>query len=417
MEGRFKNLIDRFFAETPVIRDYEMFYKALEHEEKTLGRPLTSGNLDYYFNEIQLALSYFISQLGPRGLTLSNLFSYMLDAHKPKFLTNYKGSRSREKITFGLIKFMKLDERKMLSIEELFPKDEGLPKADVKPVENSHVEESSFVHRYKLDKLVGLRAIKDEIEGLIAFANVRKLKIQNGIPPTPETLHMVFYGNPGTGKTTVARLIGAIYKDVGLLEKGHLVEVSRVDLIEKFVGHTAKKVEEQFKAAIGGVLFIDEAYSLYQNESGNDFGKEAIDTLNKLIEDYREQVIVILAGYRNEMERFFTSNSGLKSRFSHYIHFPDYSVAELIEIFENMFSDYDHFLSIGAKFRSEMLIEELEQKRKLMGNARDIRTLFEKTVRNQAIRLAKVENPDRVMLREIAAEDIPEESSLDGMGK
>jgi Cdc6-like AAA superfamily ATPase len=180
-----------------------------------------------------------------------------------------------------------------------------------------------------------------------------------------------------------------------------------------FLAQSPSVVDE----AAGGILFIDEAYALYQNDSGNDFGKEAIDTLNKLIEDYREQVIVILAGYRSEMERFFTSNSGLKSRFSHYIHFPDYSVAELFEIFENMFSDYDHFLSTGAKFRAEMLIEELEQTRKLMGNARDIRILFEKTVRNQAIRLAKVENPDRVMLREIAAEDIPEESSLDGMGR
>jgi stage V sporulation protein K len=408
METKFNKLIDEYFTQTPIIRNYEQFYSALAHKEKILKTSFVLGNMDYFFNEIHTGIPYFQQHLSPTGLTLSNLFSYIVEAHHKLYGS---GSGARKKITLGLIDFLELEKRMQnrINIKDLWPDEEEIPE------QASHIEEISFVHKYKLDKLVGLRGIKDEIEGLIAFANVRKLKIKNGIPPTPETLHMVFYGNPGTGKTTVARLIGSIYKDVGLLEKGHLVEVSRVDLVEKYIGHTAKKVEEQFKAALGGVLFIDEAYALYQNDSGNDFGKEAIDTLNKLIEDYREQVIVILAGYRSEMERFFTSNSGLKSRFSHYIHFPDYSVAELFEIFENMFSDYDHFLSTGAKFRAEMLIEELEQKRKLMGNARDIRTLFEKTVRNQAIRLAKVENPDRVMLREIAAEDIPEESSLDGM--
>jgi AAA+ superfamily predicted ATPase len=410
METKFNKLIDEYFSQTPIIRDYEQFYIALASKEKQLNTTFNHGNLDYFFNEIHEGMPYFQQQLSPTGLTLSNLFSYLVEAQHKLYGS---GSGSRKKITLGLIDYLGLEKRMQsgLSLKDLWPDEEK------KTEQPAHIEEDSYVHRYKLDKLVGLRAIKDEVEGLIAFANVRKLKIENGIPPTPETLHMVFYGNPGTGKTTVARLIGAIYKDVGLLEKGHLVEVSRVDLVEKFVGHTAKKVEEKFKEALGGVLFIDEAYSLYQTDSASDFGKEAIDTLNKLIEDYREQVIVILAGYRTEMEKFFTSNPGLKSRFSHYIHFPDYSVAELFEIFENMFSDYDHFLSTGARFKAEMLIEELEQKRKLLGNARDIRTIFEKTVRNQAIRLAKVENPDRYMLREIAPDDIPSESSLQGMGR
>lgn len=407
METRFNRLIEEYFTEEPIIRDHEPFYRAVANYEKMLNTTFNGGNMDYFFNEICNGLPYFQQHLSPTGMTLSNLFQYIVDAQHKLYGS---GSGTRKKITLGLIDYLGLDKREYISLEDL------LAEEKKKPEEPVHIEEDSFVHRYKLDKLVGLRAIKDEIEGLIAFASVRKLKIKNGIPPTPETLHMVFYGNPGTGKTTVARLIGAIYKDVGLLSKGHLVEVSRVNLVEGFVGQTAKKVEEQFKAALGGVLFIDEAYSLYPYDSGNDFGKEAIDTLNKLMEDYREQVIVILAGYRNEMEKFFTSNSGLKSRFSHYIHFPDYSLEELFEIFENMFSDYDHFLSTGAKFRAEILIEELEKKRKLMGNARDIRTLFEKTLRNQAIRLAKAENPDRAMLREIAPEDIPEASSLGGMG-
>ncbi len=410
MSTKFNKLIDEYFSKTPIIRNYEQFYIALANKEKQLNVTFNHGNMDYFFNEILDGMPYFQQQLSPTGLTLSNLFSYLVEAQHKLYGS---GSGSRKKITLGLIDYLGLEKRMQnrINIKDLWPDEEE------KTEQPAHIEEDSYVHRYKLDKLVGLRAIKDEVEGLIAFANVRKLKIENGIPPTPETLHMVFYGNPGTGKTTVARLIGAIYKDVGLLEKGHLVEVSRVDLVEKFVGHTAKKVEEKFKEALGGVLFVDEAYSLYQTDSVSDFGKEAIDTLNKLIEDYREQVIVILAGYRTEMERFFTANSGLKSRFSHYIHFPDYSVNELFEIFENMFSDYDHFLSTGAKFKAEMLIEELEQKRKLLGNARDIRTLFEKTVRNQAIRLAKVENPDRFMLREIAPDDIPSESSLQGMGR
>jgi stage V sporulation protein K len=408
METKFNKLIEEYFSETPIIRDYARFYIALESKEKHLKIKFVQGNIDYFFNEIHNGIPYFQQNLSPTGLTLSNLFQYIVDAqHKLYYLDSY----SRRKITLGLIEYLGLNKREFLSLKDLFGE-------EAKKIEEpAHIEKESYVHRYKLDKLVGLKAIKDEIEGLIAFANVRQLKIKNGIPATPETLHMVFYGNPGTGKTTVARMIAAIYKDVGLLEKGHLVEVSRVNLVEGFIGQTAKKVEEQFKAALGGVLFVDEAYSLYPYDSGNDFGKEAIDTLNKLMEDYRDQVVVILAGYRNEMEKFFTSNSGLKSRFSHYIHFPDYSLEELFEIFENMFSDYDHFLSTGAKFRAEMLIEELEKKRKLMGNARDIRTLFEKTLRNQAIRLTKAKNPDRTMLREIAPEDIPEESALDGMSR
>lgn len=302
-------------------------------------------------------------------------------------------SSTRKRITNELYLRLLKDRKHFIPISELI---------------NDEEQTQNDFAKTQLSLLIGHDHIRQEIEGLTAFAKIRKLKLEQGIPTSPTTLHMVFYGNPGTGKTTVARLIGAIYKDIGLLEKGHVIEVSRADLVEKHIGHTAKKVQETFELALGGVLFIDEAYALNNSDSDRDFGKEAIDTIVKLTEDFRDQVVVIMAGYQNEMAKMISSNPGLKSRFSVFINFPDYNLEELVQIFEKNVNDLDHILTMGARLKIELLLEELLKKSKLDGNARDVRNIFDRTMLNQANRLKFLTSPTNFQLREIQPEDIPD---------
>jgi len=244
-----------------------------------------------------------------------------------------------------------------------------------------------------LEGLIGLEKIKLEIQELKALANFRQKRLDIGLPVTPTTLHMIFTGNPGTGKTTVARLLGRIYFDIGVLSEDKVIEASRQDLVGEYIGHTAPKTEKLFEKAIGGILFIDEAYSLFK--SGNDFGKEAVETLLKLMEDNRERIVVIIAGYPKEMEDLLASNPGLKSRFSKFLHFEDYSKEELLQIFFKMVSDYQNSLSDGAKFKIEHLIETHYDSGAFNSNARAVRNLFEETTKRQSLRLSKMDNPSQ----------------------
>ena len=188
----------------------------------------------------------------------------------------------------------------------------------------------------QLESLVGLETVKKEVKNLVNLVKVRKLRQENDLPVPPMSFHMVFVGNPGTGKTTVARLISGLYAAIGVLSKGQLVEVDRSGLVAGYVGQTALKTQEVIQSALGGVLFIDEAYSLARKGMENDFGREAIDTLVKLMEDHRDDFLVIVAGYTQEMHDFLTSNPGLISRFNKYIDFPDYTDDELMQILELM---------------------------------------------------------------------------------
>jgi SpoVK/Ycf46/Vps4 family AAA+-type ATPase len=257
----------------------------------------------------------------------------------------------------------------------------------------------------ELNALTGLSAVKEEIDDLISLVRMQQQRKEKGLPLDNDvSLHLVFRGNPGTGKTTVARCIAKIYQALGLLSKGQLVETDRAGLVGKYIGETAPKTKAVIERAMGGVLFIDEAYTLV-SPSEEDFGKEAIDTLLKEMEDHRDNLVVIVAGYNNEMDRFLDSNPGLASRFSNQIHFEDYSADELMEIFASMCSKKQYKLTDGARKKLHDLFEQVDPDS--FANGRGVRNLYEKTLRRLAKRLLR-ENSNEVELiteADIAGED------------
>ncbi len=258
----------------------------------------------------------------------------------------------------------------------------------------------------ELDNLIGITGVKEEIAKLQNFIKIQLVRKSQGLKTSPISYHCVFTGNPGTGKTTVARIIAEIYKDLGILSKGHLVETDRSGLVAEFVGQTAVKTNKIIDSALDGVLFIDEAYSLVQGNS-NDFGSEAISTLLKRMEDDRDRLVVILAGYRDEMKTFIDANPGLQSRFNRYIHFDDYTADELFEIFSLNATKNQYILTNEASTVLRSKIEEtVARKDKNFGNARTVRNMFEKTLEHQATRLTAEGVLDKEALQRITEEDI-----------
>ena len=256
----------------------------------------------------------------------------------------------------------------------------------------------------QLDSLIGLESVKKEVATFKNYLKIQNERKKMGLPTPPTSYHLVFSGNPGTGKTTLARIMAEIFKELGILNKGHLVEASRSDLVAGYVGQTAIKTNKIIDEALDGVLFIDEAYTL-SRDSENDFGQEAIDTLLKRMEDDRERLVVIVAGYTNEIKTFIDSNPGLASRFNRYIHFPDYSKTELTQIFKQMVEKYHYILSHDAELALSLLLDEtLSSKDDRFGNARYIRNLFEKVIERQANRLA-LENLSEANINELTASD------------
>ena len=258
----------------------------------------------------------------------------------------------------------------------------------------------------ELDGLIGLASVKQEVRTMSSFIKVQLSRQQQGLKTTQVSYHCVFTGNPGTGKTTVARILAGIYNELGVLKKGHLVETDRSGLVAEYVGQTAVKTNKVIDSALDGVLFIDEAYSLVTG-SGNDYGNEAIATLLKRMEDDRERLIVILAGYGDEMKQFIDSNPGLQSRFNRYIHFPDYNAEELLQIFSRYVQKNDYEITPEAQEKLKSLLEDaVKNKDKNFGNGRFVRNLFEKTLERQANRLSAIERPTLSQLKEIILEDI-----------
>lgn len=258
----------------------------------------------------------------------------------------------------------------------------------------------------ELNALVGLEKVKNKVQDLIVYQKVQKMRRENNLHSAKNTLHLAFTGNPGTGKTTVARIVGRIYKRIGLLSKGHFVEVSRTDLIAGYQGQTALKVKKVIEQAKGGVLFIDEAYSITENDHSDSYGRECLTELTKALEDYREDLVVIVAGYTEPMNKFFESNPGLKSRFNTFIEFDDYSPDELDKILISMCMNNDYILDEEAKEKIHLYFEQQTAlKDENFANGRLVRNLYDDLVMNHARRVINVINPEREELSTIKAED------------
>ncbi|MCR5356042.1 MAG: AAA family ATPase [Lachnospiraceae bacterium] len=293
---------------------------------------------------------------------------------------------------------MTLREQVELENETLFSRESNEAKKDVREI------------LAEVDSLIGLRSVKKEVHDMVNLMMVQKLREQRGLKATEISWHMVFTGNPGTGKTTIAREIAQAYCSLGILKRGHLVETDRSGLVAGYMGQTAQKVHDVVESALDGVLFIDEAYTLVSEREG-DYGQEAIDTLLKLMEDNRDRLVVVVAGYPELMERFISSNPGLKSRFNKYVYFEDYSDEELTEIFLRRCREQDY--TVNEQLRP-YIMNRISQLRyyegENFGNARSVRNYFEQVISNQANRLVYEINEENEsassVLMEITAEDL-----------
>ena len=286
----------------------------------------------------------------------------------------------------------KAPEKKSGGPEQPSEAPEPLPKEDMKDL------------LAELDGYIGLQTVKEEVHNLINMASVYQLRRQHDLPTTDMSLHLVFTGNPGTGKTMMARMMARIYRSLDILSRGQLVEVDRSGLVAGYVGQTALKTQKVIEKAMGGVLFVDEAYAL-NGRSENDFGQEAIDTLLKAMEDHRDDLVVIVAGYTDLMDKFIHSNPGLESRFNRFLLFEDYSLDELMAIFK-MRCGKGYVLSPEAEPLVRDYIAEESAAGDSFGNARGVRNIFEHILVAQNNRLAKLDSVTRDDLMTLTADDV-----------
>lgn len=375
-------------------------------KELKVHRRLTES---HYGVQIPLALKYFV--LADAGRKIkgdiygSKKAKYLVETYRLIGQNYLAGNESAgDKEINALSKYcMMLDD---------YLKEYGLLRPDKKsePVTKGEVQEKKEDINdlmAELNSLTGLKTVKEDLNALIDLMRVQKMREENGMKQTDINKHMVFMGNPGTGKTTVARLLAEIYAGIGVVEKGHLVEVDRSGLVSGYIGQTAMKVQDVVEEALGGILFVDEAYTLTSSKGQNDFGQEAVDTLLKAMEDHRDDLIVIVAGYTDLMQEFLDSNPGLRSRFNKYIVFEDYTAEEQFEIFCFMCKGMDYVLSKEAAKEAERFFKERnENKPETYANARDVRNYLEKAISNQATRIVQLKNVDKETLAILEREDL-----------
>jgi type VII secretion ATPase EccA len=317
-------------------------------------------------------------------------------------------------VSIGIVLMMLLVVVIGICVDDEETADEKTKEQDTEQVEKKDsviVNEPMQGDPYKeLDELIGLESVKQEVRSLANFVKLQKQREAKGLKTPKMSFHLVFTGNPGTGKTTIARIVARIYKDLGVLKKGHMVETDRSGLVANYVGQTATKTNAVVDSALNGVLFIDEAYALVPTAGvNNDYGQEAISILLKRMEDDRDRLVVIVAGYTNEMKRFIDSNPGLQSRFNRYINFPDYSDRELADIFKMYMKKNQYTLSTEAEaYLKEQFAYVVAHKDRNFGNARFARNVFEKSIQAQANRLAGKNNLDTKALSELSIEDLKE---------
>ena len=256
-----------------------------------------------------------------------------------------------------------------------------------------------------MNRLVGLENIKSLIRQYISFVKIQRLRERYSLKKLPIVMHMIFRGNPGTGKTTVARIIARIFNAIDYLSSGHIIEAERADLVGEYIGHTAQKTKKLIDKAMGGILFIDEAYALARGGE-KDFGKEAIDTVVKAMEDYKDDLIIIMAGYRKEMEEFLQTNPGLRSRFALHLDFKDYDIDQLVEIAELMYEEREYILTEPSKYYLYRILSLMRSNNKMQGNARQVRNIVEKSIRHHAHRVVAEKMISRKDLMNIERADL-----------